>query len=84
MHKLVTASNFDSAEVRAEAEKMAQEQVDRQVEMARIRNMMYNTLTPEQKEVLQQKHEQRMQALKQQLMSYQSVPVQSTGTFLNQ
>jgi len=46
---------------------------------------MYNTLTPEQKEVLQQKHEQRMQALKQQLTSYQSIPVQSsTGGFLNQ
>ncbi|MFZ4834708.1 cell-envelope stress modulator CpxP [Rouxiella sp. Mn2063] len=84
MHKLVTASNFDSAEVRAEAEKMAQEQVNRQVEMARIRNMMYNTLTPEQKEVLQQRHEQRMQALKQQLMSYQAAPVPSTGGFLNQ
>ena len=28
---------------------MAQQQVKRQVEMARVRNQMYNLLTPEQK-----------------------------------
>src|SRR5471032_1738348 len=34
MHRLVTAENFDQKAVRAQAEVMAQEQVDRQVEMA--------------------------------------------------
>ncbi|MGX5066344.1 cell-envelope stress modulator CpxP, partial [Escherichia coli] len=38
MHRLVTAENFDESAVRAQAEKMAQEQVARQVEMAKVRN----------------------------------------------
>lgn len=38
MHRLVTAEKFDESAVRAQAEKMAQEQVARQVEMARVRN----------------------------------------------
>lgn len=63
MHQLVTARNFDQAAVRAQAEKIAQRQVDRQVEMARIRNLMFNQLTADQKQILNQKHEQRMQLL---------------------
>lgn len=63
MHKLVTAENFDESAIRAQAEKMAQEQVNRQVEMAKVRNQMYNLLTDDQKAVLIQKHEQRMQQL---------------------
>ncbi|RKQ40508.1 cell-envelope stress modulator CpxP [Enterobacter sp. R1(2018)] len=60
MHKLVTAENFDETAVRIQAEKMAQEQVARQVEMAKVRNQMYNLLTPEQQAVLNDKHQQRM------------------------
>ncbi|EIC83688.1 cell-envelope stress modulator CpxP [Serratia sp. M24T3] len=71
MHELVTAKNFDQAAVRSLAEKIAQEQVNRQVEMARIRNLMFNLLTPEQKEVLNQKHEQRMQLLAAQISGVQ-------------
>ncbi|HBK3722211.1 TPA: cell-envelope stress modulator CpxP [Salmonella enterica subsp. enterica serovar Dublin] len=52
MHRLVTA------------EKMAQEQVARQVEMARVRNQMYRLLTPEQQAVLNEKHQQRMEQLR--------------------
>lgn len=72
MHELVTARNFDQAAVKAQAEKIAQEQVDRQVEMARIRNLMFNLLTPEQKEILNQKHEQRMQLLAAQISGVQT------------
>ena len=43
MHRLVTAENFDENAVRAQAEKMAQEQVARQVEMAKVRNQMYHS-----------------------------------------
>ena len=64
MHRLVTAENFDESAVRAQAEKMAQEQVARQVEIARIRNQMYRLLTPEQQAVLNEKHEQRMEQLR--------------------
>ena len=64
MHDLVTAQKFDENAVRAQAEKMAQEQVARQVEMARVRNQMYHLLTPEQQAVLHKKHDQRMEQLR--------------------
>ena len=64
MHRLVTAENFDESAVRAQAEKMAQEQVARQVEMAKVRNQMFHLLTPEQQAVLNEKHEQRMEQLR--------------------
>lgn len=64
MHRLIIAENFDETAVRAQAEKMAQAQVDRQVEMARVRNQMYRLLTPEQQAVLNEKHQQRMEQLR--------------------
>ena len=64
MHRLVTAENFDENAVRAQAEKMAQEQVARQVEMAKVRNQMFHLLTPEQQAVLNEKHQQRMEQLR--------------------
>lgn len=76
MHKLVTANKFDEAAVYAQAEKVAQEQVKRQVEMARVRNQMYNLLTPQQKSVLDQKHRQRMQQMEQQLSGLQQASAQ--------
>lgn len=65
MHRLVTAENFDESAVRAQAEKMAQEQVARQVEMAKVRNQMFHLLTPEQQAVLNAKHQQRMDQLRE-------------------
>ena len=65
MHRLVTAENFDENAVRAQAEKMAQEQVARQVEMAKVRNQMFHLLTPEQQAVLNTKHQQRMNQLRE-------------------
>ena len=65
MHSLVTADKFDESAVRAQAEKMAQEQVARQVEMAKVRNQMYHLLTPEQQAVLNAKHQQRMDQLRE-------------------
>ena len=64
MHRLVTAENFDESAVRAQAEKMAQEQVARQVEMAKVRNQMFHLLSPEQQAVLNDKHQQRMDQLR--------------------
>lgn len=60
MHNLVTAEHFDETAVRVQVEKMAQEQVACQVEMAKVRNQMYRLLTPEQQAVLNDKHQQRM------------------------
>ncbi len=50
--------------VRAQAEKMANEQIARQVEMAKVRNQMYRLLTPEQQAVLNEKQQQRMEQLR--------------------
>lgn len=65
MHRLVTAENFNESAVRAQAEKMAQEQVARQVEMAKVRNQMFHLLTPEQQAVLNTRHQQRMDQLRE-------------------
>ena len=78
MHKLVTADKFDEAAVYAQAEQMAQ--VKRQVEMARVRNQMYNLLTPQQKSVLDQKHQQRMQQMEQQISGLQQTSAQKLST----
>ncbi|KFD24696.1 P pilus assembly/Cpx signaling pathway periplasmic inhibitor/zinc resistance-associated protein [Yokenella regensburgei ATCC 49455] len=86
MHQLVTAEKFDETAVRAQAEKMAQEQVARQVEMAKVRNQMYNLLTPEQQAVLQERHQQRMDQLREVARMPQSsaITVSSSNTRSNQ
>ena len=43
---------------------MANEQIARQVEMAKVRNQMYRMLTPEQQAELNEKHQQRMEQLR--------------------
>ncbi len=43
---------------------MANEQIARQVEMAKVRNQTYRLLTPEQQAVLNEKHQQRMEQLR--------------------
>ncbi|NHB92041.1 cell-envelope stress modulator CpxP [Photorhabdus cinerea] len=63
MRKLVTAKDFDEAAVKAQAEKMARYNVERQVEMARIHHQMYQLLTPEQQAQLEQHHRQHMSQL---------------------
>lgn len=75
MHRLVTAENFDENAVRVQAEKMAQEQISRQVEMAKVRNQMYHLLTPDQQAVLNQKHQQRMSQLREMTQMQQSSPL---------
>ncbi|XBS69940.1 cell-envelope stress modulator CpxP [Acerihabitans sp. KWT182] len=81
LHALVTAETFDEPAVKAQVEKMAQQNVIRQVELAKIRNQMYNLLTPEQRQTLSQKHQQRLAELASQVseMSPSSAqkPVQS-------
>lgn len=76
LHTLVTAKTFDEAAVREQTEKIAQEQVARQVEMARVRNQMYNLLTLEQQQILEQKHLQRINDLKLQMADNISISAQ--------
>ncbi|MEC5343388.1 cell-envelope stress modulator CpxP [Brenneria populi] len=70
MHKLVIANQFDEAAARVQITKMMQVQIERQVQMTRIRNQMYNLLTAEQKSVLEQKHRQRMKEMQQQISMF--------------
>lgn len=79
MHRLVTADNFDETAVKALAEKMAQEHVMRQVEMAKVRNQMYRLLTPDQRAVLDKKHQQRMDRYRE-LSEQQSMQLQAMSS----
>ncbi|SLM61279.1 MULTISPECIES: cell-envelope stress modulator CpxP [Dickeya] len=74
MHQLMTAENFDAPAVQALVTKMVQAQITHKVEMARISNQMYNMLTSEQKAILNQKHEQVMQAVRQQMPASTTAP----------
>ncbi|WP_034918462.1 cell-envelope stress modulator CpxP [Erwinia sp. 9145] len=65
LHKLVIAENFNETAYKAELDRIAQAEVTRQVEMARVRNKMYQLLTPAQQDVLKQKHQQRMDKMRQ-------------------
>lgn len=80
MHNLVTAEKFDEAAVRQLAEKMAQESINRQVEMAKIRNQMYNLLTPEQKAQLNERYQQRIANWQQQIATMQNTSALKLGT----
>lgn len=80
MHNLVTAEKFDEAAVRQLAEKMAQESINRQVEMAKIRNQMYNLLTPEQKAQLNERYQQRIASWQQQVATMQNTSALKLGT----
>ncbi|KYP95936.1 universal stress protein [Sodalis-like endosymbiont of Proechinophthirus fluctus] len=80
MHTLVTAKTFDEAAVKEQTEKIAQEQVARQVEIARVRNQMYNLLTLEQRQILEQKHMQRINELKLQMSGRISASAQKPTT----
>lgn len=83
MHSLVTAENFDETAVKALTEKMAQEHVSRQVEMAKVRNQMYHLLTPEQQAVLAQKHRQLMKQYREASERQQIHPLQTTSSKLS-
>lgn len=80
MHKLVTAETFDATAVRAQAEKMAREGIERQIEMARIRNQMYNLLTPEQKDQINVRYQQRVEQWQRQMTQLQNASSLKLGT----
>ncbi|MEH2922252.1 cell-envelope stress modulator CpxP [Samsonia erythrinae] len=80
MHKLVTAETFDEAAVRAQITRMMNLQVERQIQMTRVRNQMYNLLTKEQKETLEKKHKQRMKEMQQQISLFHQMAAPSGGT----
>ncbi|AZK64695.1 cell-envelope stress modulator CpxP [Pectobacterium parvum] len=80
MHKLVTAETFDEAAVRAQITRMMSVQLERQIQMTRVRNQMYNLLTPAQKEILELKHKQRMKEMQQQISMFNQMAAPAPGT----
>ncbi|MDE9441514.1 Spy/CpxP family protein refolding chaperone [Xenorhabdus bovienii] len=60
MYSLLNSTNFDEAAVRLQLEKIAKENVDLSIEIARIRNQIYQLLTAEQKVQLQRRYEVRV------------------------
>ncbi|MEA9443822.1 Spy/CpxP family protein refolding chaperone [Candidatus Fukatsuia symbiotica] len=58
MRQLITTDQFDEVAVRELAEKMSMQLVNRQIEMARVRNKIYSLLTQKQKDLLHQKYSQ--------------------------
>lgn len=80
MYSLVTAEHFDEAAVRSLTEKLMQDRVARQVEMAKVRNQMYRLLTPEQQRALAVKHQQRMDAYRELSERQQSYPLRAVSS----
>ncbi|MGP1923653.1 MAG: Spy/CpxP family protein refolding chaperone [Arsenophonus sp. NEOnobi-MAG3] len=60
LHNLMTADIFDVAAFRATAEKLAQDIIEQQIQMARIYNQFYKLLTREQKIILEKQHQKHL------------------------
>ncbi|WFQ78863.1 Spy/CpxP family protein refolding chaperone [Xenorhabdus sp. SF857] len=60
LNALLTAEDFDEAEVRSQLEKIAEKNVALNVEIARVSNQVYQLLTPEQKELLKDRLKKRI------------------------
>ncbi|WP_407331637.1 CpxP family protein [Enterovibrio sp. 27052020O] len=67
MQALLLADNFDEAEIRALAQKMADQHVERRISMMKRQHEMLNILTPEQKaevkanmDKMAERHQERM------------------------
>lgn len=76
MYQLITATHFDEVAVKQQAKKMSEEDIIKQVEIAKIRNQMYNLLTPEQKAQINQSYQQYFSQLQQQMMYLQNTSAQ--------
>lgn len=80
LHELIIADKFDEAAYKAQAEKISQAEVARQIEMARVRNQMYHLLTPQQQNVLEQKHQQRFEEMRRLTNMQQASPLQAASS----
>ncbi|CCG85476.1 cell-envelope stress modulator CpxP [Erwinia piriflorinigrans] len=80
LHELIIADKFDQVAYEAQAKKIAQAEVVRQVEMARVRNQMYHLLTPQQQGILNKKHQQRLDELRRLTNMQLSSPLQAASS----
>ena len=80
MHDLVIADKFNESAIRQQAEKQAREQVELQIEMARVRNQMYHLLTPAQQATLQKNFERRLNEARRLSGLQPSSPLQAVSS----
>ena len=80
MHDLVIADKFNESAIRQQAEKQAREQVELQIEMARVRNQMYHLLTPAQQATLQKNFERRLNEARRLSRLQPSSPLQAVSS----
>lgn len=67
MHSLIISDSFDEMAAFKQAELIAQAQVEKQVALAKVSHQFYSLLTPEQKEVFNQRHAEKVAKLQQKL-----------------
>lgn len=67
MHSLIISDSFDEAAAFKQAELIAQAQAERQVALAKVGHQFYSLLTPEQKDVFNQRHAEKVVRLQQKL-----------------
>ncbi|PHM39555.1 negative regulator of cpxR [Xenorhabdus mauleonii] len=60
LHDLLIAKDFDEAAIRQQLEKIAEKKIELGVDIARIRNQIYQLLTPEQRAQLQERNKTRI------------------------
>ncbi|MCC3718000.1 ATP-independent periplasmic protein-refolding chaperone Spy [Rouxiella badensis] len=63
LHGLVASDTFDQAKVKAEIDKISQEQSARMLERATMENKMYNLLTPAQKKQFNENYQKRAEKM---------------------
>ena len=80
LHAMIIADKFDEAGYKACVDKIAQAEVARQVEMARVRYQMYHLLTPAQQAVLNQKHQQRINEMRRLTEVQHVTPLQAVSS----
>ncbi|WP_147200347.1 cell-envelope stress modulator CpxP [Pantoea sp. MBD-2R] len=80
LHEMIIADKFNETDYKARLDRIAKEEVTRQVEMARVRNQMYHLLTPAQQDVLKQKHQQRMSEMRKLAQMQQAVSLQAVSS----
>lgn len=78
LHDLIIADKFNEAAYKARLNLIASKEINRQVEIARVRNQMYHLLTQSQQDALKRKHQQRLEEMSrstniQQISAFQEV-----------
>ncbi len=83
LHSLTTADQFDAAAYRARLEAIIQDEVNRQLEIARVRNQMYHLLTPQQQVASELNYQRRITEMRQLTERPQATSLQAISSSSN-